>query len=41
MYDLASNKGLTDPETIKINQELDQQIVSLQKIVAEINSLQA
>ncbi|MEH7012006.1 aspartyl-phosphate phosphatase Spo0E family protein [Neobacillus niacini] len=41
MYDLAKNKGIGDPETIKINQELDRKIVLLQKILSEINSVSA
>lgn len=41
MYDLAKNKGMGDPETIKINQELYRKIVLLQKILFEINSVSA
>ncbi|MFJ7308859.1 Spo0E family sporulation regulatory protein-aspartic acid phosphatase [Peribacillus frigoritolerans] len=41
MYVLAMNKGVADPETIKISQELDRQILSFQKILAEIKSQSA
>ncbi|WP_260287194.1 Spo0E family sporulation regulatory protein-aspartic acid phosphatase [Peribacillus aracenensis] len=36
---LVMNKGIKDPETIKTVQELDQQIVSYKRLLAEISSL--
>jgi hypothetical protein len=39
MYELARNKGISDPDVIKISQKLDEDIIKLQKIICEIRSL--
>ncbi|MGM0878636.1 MAG: aspartyl-phosphate phosphatase Spo0E family protein [Bacillota bacterium] len=39
MYELARNKGLSDPDVIKVSQKLDEEIIKLQKIICEIRSL--
>ena len=33
MYELAKEKGLSDPQTIKISQQLDREIIMWQKLV--------
>lgn len=38
MYKLAENKGMSDPEVIQISQQLDGQIIKLQKIMCELDS---
>lgn len=36
--DLATNKGISNPEVIRLNQELDKKIIILQKMLVEIHS---
>lgn len=36
--DLATNKGIPNPEVIRLNQELDKKIIILQKMLVEIHS---
>lgn len=38
MYKLIENKGISDPDVIKISQKLDGQIIMLQKIIREMDS---
>ncbi len=33
MYELAKNKGLSDPDIIKISHQLDRKIILLQKML--------
>ncbi|MFC6604445.1 Spo0E family sporulation regulatory protein-aspartic acid phosphatase [Ectobacillus funiculus] len=33
MYELAKNKGLSDPDVIKISYQLDRKIILLQKML--------
>jgi hypothetical protein len=35
MYELVRNKGLSDPDVIKISQQLDKKIFMLQKVMYE------
>jgi hypothetical protein len=39
MYELARNKGISDPDVIKISEKLDEDIIKLQKIICKIRSL--
>ncbi|TDL91740.1 aspartyl-phosphate phosphatase Spo0E family protein [Vibrio vulnificus] len=39
MFKLAGKKGLSDPQVIKISQQLDGEIVMWQKIIQEIHPL--
>lgn len=39
MYELAKNKGISDPDVIKISHQLEEKITMLQKIISEISSL--
>jgi hypothetical protein len=39
MYELAKNKGISDPGFIQISQRLDEKIIMLQKIIFDIRSL--
>jgi Spo0E like sporulation regulatory protein len=39
MYELARNKGISDPDVIKISQKLDEDIIKLQKIICRIRFL--
>lgn len=36
--DLATNKGISNPEVIRLNQELVKKIIILQKMLVEIHS---
>lgn len=36
MYELANYKGIAHPDVIKASQQLDKEIVRLQKIIQEI-----
>ena len=36
MYELAKKKGLSDPDVIKISEQLDREIIMLQKILYTI-----
>jgi len=36
MYELASNKGFSEPEVIKISHQLDRKIIMLQKMMYAI-----
>ncbi|MCM3790122.1 aspartyl-phosphate phosphatase Spo0E family protein [Domibacillus indicus] len=36
MYELANCKGIAHPDVIKASQQLDEEIVRLQKIIQEI-----
>lgn len=38
MYELAKKKGFTDPDVIKISDQLDRKIIMLQKIINTIHS---
>lgn len=38
MHKLAENKGMSDPEVIQISQQLDGQIIKLQKIMCQLDS---
>jgi hypothetical protein len=39
LYVLARNKGISDPDVIKISQKLDEDIIKLQKIICKNLSL--
>lgn len=36
MYELASNNGISDPEVVKVSQELDGKIIILQNLLSQI-----
>lgn len=36
MYELAKNKGISDPDVIKISHQLDEKITMLQKIILKL-----
>ncbi|MEW9673713.1 Spo0E family sporulation regulatory protein-aspartic acid phosphatase [Ammoniphilus sp. 3BR4] len=36
MHELALKKGLSDPEVVKVSQEIDQLVLNLQKMVASL-----
>lgn len=40
LSNLAKSKGLSHPEVIKISQQLDEEIILLQKMIREISSVQ-
>ncbi|MBT2701305.1 aspartyl-phosphate phosphatase Spo0E family protein [Bacillus sp. ISL-40] len=39
MHELAKDKGFSDPDVIKISQQLDSKISNIQKILYKIRSL--
>lgn len=39
MYELARKKGISDPQVIKISQQLDKQIIKFQKITHDIKKI--
>lgn len=39
MIELATIEGVSNPEVIRLSQELDEKIIRLQKILCEIHSL--
>lgn len=39
MYELVKNKGISDPDVVRISQQLDGEITILQKIINEIRSV--
>ena len=38
MYELAKDKGSSDPDVIKVRQQLDSKIATIQKILDKIRS---
>jgi hypothetical protein len=38
MYELAKNKGFSDPDVIKISQQLDLKILTIQKSLYKLRS---
>ncbi|MED1466791.1 aspartyl-phosphate phosphatase Spo0E family protein [Bacillus salipaludis] len=40
MYELAKNKGISDPGVIQISQRLDEKIIMIQKMISDFRSVQ-
>jgi hypothetical protein len=40
LYELKRNKGPSDPDVIKLSQQIDRDMVMLQKIMCELRSIQ-
>ncbi len=38
MYELAKRKGVSDPDVVKVSQQLDEKIIMLQKIMYKCES---
>ncbi|YCA46130.1 aspartyl-phosphate phosphatase Spo0E family protein (plasmid) [Bacillus sp. JZ8] len=38
MYELARNKSFSDPDVIKVSQQLDSKILAIQKSIHELRS---
>lgn len=39
MYELAKDKGFSDPEVVKISQKLDRKIFTIQKFLYQLRSM--